>query len=413
MMPLHRRFIVFALRTGIAAACCLGIWCSWKLARADRLFHQDTSQSVRAAIALAPDDWEYYMRLSLLDRDHAMELLAKAQSLDRYNAQADIELGLQYESQGNYRRAEELLLDAFDVDHTYLPRWSLANFYFRRDNMPAFWVWSRKAAAMPADDVGPLFELCWRVAPDPEKISKAILNDNPALIRQYVVFLLAKDQLQAAAEIAPRLVRAGDAQADGALLLALVNRLLAANAATAADGLWRLLIRRGWVVADDTVPNNAGFKREPLPVSFDWAFPEYSGLHSWPGASGLETEFTGVQPEDCTIAEQILPLAPGNYLLTYSYRTEDIPLATGIHWQAVDASSNAVLAESSDLSSEVLATSFMRFSVPPNTLLVRLRLKYRRTLGTPRVSGMLVMQSTRIEATAASQLPRPDGDAAK
>src|ERR1700733_2689870 len=104
MMPPLRQSVAVAQRIGIAAACCLGIWCSWKLARADHLFHKETGQSVRAAIALVPDDWEYYMRLSLLDRDHAMELLTKAQSLDRYNAQADIELGLQYESEGNYRR---------------------------------------------------------------------------------------------------------------------------------------------------------------------------------------------------------------------------------------------------------------------------------------------------------------------
>ncbi len=398
MMPPLRQSVAVALRIGIAAACCLGIWCSWKLARADYLFHKETGQSVRAAIALVPDDWEYYMRLSLLDRDHAMELLTKAQSLDRYNAQADIELGLQYESEGNYRRAEELLLDAFDVDHTYLPRWSLANFYFRRDNMPAFWAWARKAAEMPADDVRPLFALCWRVEPDPEKISGAILNDNPALIRQYLDFLLAKDQLEAAAKIAPRLLRIGDANSDRALLFAVVNRLVASNDA-AANWLWRLLIARRWVVADTTTPNNANFARAPLPVSFDWALPEYDGLHSWPGPSGLETEFSGGEPEECTIAEQVLALPPGNYSLGYSYRTEEIPPGTGIRWQVIHPKSNTVLAESAYLSSDALVNSSMRFSVPPDTPLLRLRLTYQRALGTPRVSGMLVIRSTEIQAS--------------
>ena len=62
-------------------------------------------------------------------------------------------------------------------------------------------------------------------------------------------------------------------------------------------------------VADLTVPNNGAFLREPLPVSFDWALPEYQGLHSWPGASGLETEFSGSEPDGCTIAEQIVVLS--------------------------------------------------------------------------------------------------------
>jgi tetratricopeptide (TPR) repeat protein len=351
---------------------------------------------VRAAIALAPDDWEYYMRLAQLDLIHARELLTVAQSLDRYNAQADIELGLQYEAEGDFSRAEKQMLEAYEVDHTYLPRWSLANYYFRRNNMPAFWAWARSAAEMPADDVGPLFELCWRVSPDPEKISAAILNDNPELIRQYLGFLLAKDQLQAAATIAPRLLRTGDADDDRALLLAVVNRLVAGND-VAADRLWRLLIAGRWVVADTTVPNNADFAREPQPVSFDWALPEYAGLHSWPGPSGLETEFTGEEPEDCMIAEQILALPPGNYSLAYAYRTEEIPRGTGIRWQVVDLKSNTVLADSSDLSSDALVNSSMMFPVPPNTPLLRLRLAYRRALGTPRISGMLVIRSTEIQ----------------
>lgn len=396
-MPPLRRSVAVALRMGIAAAGCAGIWSSWKLARADYLFHKDTAQSVRAAIALEPDDWKYYMRLSMLDRDHAMDLLIKAQSLDRYDARADIELGLQYEAEGNDRRAEELLLDAFDVDHTYLPRWSLANFYFRRDNMPAFWRWARKAAEMPADDVRPLFALCWRVEADPDKISEAILTDNPDLIRQYLDFLLAKDQLEAAAKIAPRLLRTSNANNDRVLLFALVNRLVARNDAS-ANSLWRLLIARRWIVADTTVPNNPNFARVPLPVSFDWMLPEYDGLHSWPGPSGLETEFSGAEPEQCTIAEQFLALPPGNYSLSYSYRTEQISPGTGIRWQVVDSKSNTVLAESADLASDALLSSSMSFSVPPDTPLLRLRLAYQRALGTPRVTGMLIIRSTEIQA---------------
>jgi len=36
-----------------------------------------------------------------------------------------------------------------------------------------------------------------------------------------------------------------------------------------------LLIEQHWVEADSTVPNNAEFAREPLPVTFDWSLPEY------------------------------------------------------------------------------------------------------------------------------------------
>jgi hypothetical protein len=398
MMLLFERSAGVALRIGIAAACCLGIWSSLLFARADYLFQQDTEDSVRAAIRLVPDGWEYYLRLSQFDREHARELLETSLRLNRYDAQADIELGLQYEADGNFATAEKLLLSAYAADHTYLPRWSLANYYFRRDNMPAFWAWARSAADMPADEVGPLFELCWRVSPDPDRISAAILNQNPELIRQYVSFLLAKDQLPAVASVAPRLVSAGDAETDRPLLFSVVNRLIAMNDAPAASALWHLLIGQHWVVADTTVPNNASFAREPLPVSFDWSLPEYTGLHSWPGASGLESEFTGSQPEKGTVAEQAVALAPGSYKLSFAYRTSDIPPATGLRWQIVDSKSDTTLAESADLSSDTLQHATVAFTVPPGDAILRLRLVYQRALGTPRISGTLVVVSTEIQA---------------
>lgn len=398
MRILSRRAFVNTIRVVIAVACCLGIWNSFELARADFLFRQDSEESIRAAICLVPDGWEYYMRLAQFDRQDARELLSTSLRLNRFDAQAEIELGLQYEAEGDFARAEKALLAAFEVDHTYLPRWSLANYYFRRGDLPAFWTWARSAAEMPAADIGPLFELCWRVSPDPNAIAQTLLNDKPELTRQYLAFLLAKNQLNAAVDVASRLVRYGEPNADRPLLFSVVNRLVAAKDAAEADGLWHLLIRQGWVFAETSLPNNAEFVREPLPVSFDWSLPEYAGLHSWPGPSGLESEFTGSQPEDCTIAEQALDLTPGKYTMTYSYHTTDIPPGTGIRWQIIDAIADTVLADSPDLSSDTLKQSVLAFSVPPGLSLLRLRLAYRRALGTPRISGVLVVRSTQIQA---------------
>ena len=98
------------------------------------------------------------------------------------------------------------------------------------------------------------------------------------------------------------------------------------------------------------------------------------------------------------IAEQAVPLTPGSYRLTYAYRTTDIAPDNGIRWQIIDAKSGAVIAESSDLSSDLLQHSSLAFSVPADAPLVRLRLAYRRALGTTRVSGTLVVVSTQIKA---------------
>lgn len=364
--------------------------------RADLLFRQDRADSLRSAIRLEPDAWEYYMRLSLLDEEHAPDLLEAALRLNQFNAQANIELGLRAESEGDLSRAERLLLQAFAVDDTYVPRCSLAGFYLRRGNMDAFWAWARRSVEMPAEDLGALFELCWHVSHSPAEIADKILDDNPDVLRQYLNFLLKKDQLPAASTIAQRLIQSDAPAVNRPVLFSVVNRMLAAGDAAAAVVLWHRLMERRWVAGPETTPYNAVFSREPLPVGFDWALSSYPGLHSWPGQTGLEVEFAGNEPEDCSIAEQSVVLSRGNYAMEYSYRTAGVAPDTGIHWQIVDVNSGAVLADSPSLSSEVDKRETLSFSIAPETAIVRLRLVYKRTPGTSRVAGTLDLVSTAV-----------------
>jgi hypothetical protein len=111
-------------------------------------------------------------------------------------------------------------------------------------------------------------------------------------------------------------------------------------------------------------------------------------------------EFTGTQPEECTVAEQALALEPGKYRFSYSYRSSDIAPGTGLKWQILDPISNSVIEESSDLSSDEVKQAAFSFSVPPGASVLRLRLNYRRALGTPRITGTLMVLSTKIQATS-------------
>jgi hypothetical protein len=397
---------ITAVRILITGACALGIWQSWTLARAGFLFDQDTETSIRAAIREEPDAWPYYMRLAQFDPGNARPLIIKSLQLNRYDAQADIELALQVEAGGDYDQAERLMLAAFDIDRTYLPRWSLANFYLRRDNLPAFWYWARSAAAVPSQDIFPLFDLCWLVAPDPERIASILPDGNTESLRQFIDFLLAMNEVHPAGMFAQRLVLAGSEEADRSRILAVIDHLVASNDASTAIALWRMSIRQQWVVADLTAPNNQCFARQPVPVSFDWRIPEYSGLHSWPGSSGLETEFSGEEPEDAAIADQVLALTPGNYTVSYSYRTTGVAPDTGIQWQMLDAKSDQVLAESLDLSSHVSTRTAFQVSMADGVPFVRLRLNYHRPLGTPRITGTLVIEWVRIEASHGDSLSK-------
>lgn len=342
------------------------------------------------------------MRLAQLDQGDSQNLLATALHLNRFNAEADIEMGLQYEANGDFARAEHSYLQAYAVDHTYLPRWTLANYYFRRGNMPAFWTWARSAASVPSDNIGMLFALCWRASPDARQITAAIANDKPKFLRQYVSFLETKDQPGELAAIASRLVLQGDPIGNRPTLLSAVNTLVADNDANAALSLWHVLMEHHWVVADATVPNNANFARAPLPVSFDWSLPQASGLDSWAGQSGLDVEFSGSEPESCAIAEQTIALKPGNYTLGYTYETINIASGTGIQWQIVDTRSQSILATSSDLSSDELEDATLKFSVPQGVSLLRLRLIYQRALGTSHIAGTLLLRSVHIQPQPSS-----------
>jgi hypothetical protein len=97
------------------------------------------------------------------------------------------------------------------------------------------------------------------------------------------------------------------------------------------------------------------------------------------------------------VTEQVVALAQGNYTMDYAYHTSGIPPDTGIRWKIIDAKSNTVLAESPDLSSDTLRHSVLAFSVSPGDSLLRLRLAYRRALGTPRISGTLVVTSIKVQ----------------
>src|ERR1022692_2043017 len=79
-------------------------------------------RSLSLALGTAPDSAEYYLLSGDLDR---------AVSLNpRYTA-AWIARGLEAEAAGDRKKAEASLKRAADIDRTYLPRWTLANFYLR------------------------------------------------------------------------------------------------------------------------------------------------------------------------------------------------------------------------------------------------------------------------------------------
>ena len=398
------RYPALAVRVSVVCACLLGIWESWKFDRSERLYYRYTPESIRAAIRVEPDCWWCYIPLAQKDELHAEELLRTSLRLNPYNSDAAIDLALRYEAHGDIQHAETFLLQAFEVDRTYAPRWGLANFYFRRDNLPAFWSWIRRATEMPAEDIGGLFELCWRASPDAKTIEANIDEDNPDVDRQFVKFLFSKDRPAPAVHSALKFLSIVSPERDGVwkdsdqlLFFDVLEKLIDTGDAADANMLWHGLIRYHWIVADTSIPNNPQFARDPLPIRFDWTLVSDNGLHSWPGSVGLETEFAGQEPEVCIVAEQIVALPPGNFRLESSYHTRGIAPNTGIRWEIANPKSDVVLTHSASLASDSPAKVGLSFSVSADQPFLRLQLAYHREPGTMRVTGSLVVTSIKIE----------------
>ena len=91
---------------------------------------------MKLALGTTADDAEYYLLAGDFDR---------AVSLNPRSAAAWIARGLEAETAGDRKKAEASLKRAAEIDRTYLPRWTLANFYLRAGDLPSFWIWARRA----------------------------------------------------------------------------------------------------------------------------------------------------------------------------------------------------------------------------------------------------------------------------
>src|SRR5580658_1806575 len=163
-----RRLIFLISAGGLACSAVLAA----RLAYAELRFRRATPATVMRAAELdrfAPPAG-YFERLADLDREHAGRWLDAALQANPRLSSAWVAQGLAAEEAGEMDQAERDLLEAARVDRRYLPAWTLANFYFRRQSAAQFWTWARRAAALTYDDFRPLLALARAVEPHPRAL---------------------------------------------------------------------------------------------------------------------------------------------------------------------------------------------------------------------------------------------------
>ena len=372
--------------TVIALACIGGAYYSLRIAYAEYLFRSGRPGTIERAAALAPLRADYQARLNRLDR---------ALKLNPYLSPAWIELGLRAEAAGDAAKAEAALREAVRLDRTFEPRWTLANFYFRRGNQDEFWKWIRAAADMSYGDRTGLFQLCWRATADSQTILDRAIPSDRNLLADYVGYLGRTERYPAAQAAAARWVSLA-VKEDVPGLLRFCDLLIEkAHDSAGALRIWNALIEKAWLPFEDldlnagSVVTNGTFRSPPISQGFDWRLLSRPGVRV-ESYQGLGIRLDGHQKEQTGFLLQWLPLRPSTtYELTIKAQSADIPAGSGLRLKILDASTGTALAESEI----AMPVSILRFETPPHTSLGELNLGYKRALGTSRIAGSVVFSS--------------------
>lgn len=386
---------LFAYAAG--AAFLWGAYWAVRLSYADHLYRSETASMVERAVRLAPGNPRYYLRwadLKEASAESADGIYDQAVKVSPYDPEVWMRAGLNEEMNGDYATAEQDLLHASQLSKLYQPRWSLANFYFRRGKADQFWYWIHSALECSAGEHKPAFDLCWRMTQKPDVImEKAMPEDRPAVIRDYLSYLIITGRLDATQAVAREL--AGIAtNKEVALLLLYVNNMIGELQYEAASEVWNTLCARRllpYPPLEEGRLTNGDFTWPLRNGGFDWYRPCTTGISCignddprW-----LRLIFSGEQPEHCGALEQLVRVTPGtDYVLTFRYDTECVAPNTGLRWHASDAEDGHDLTmRAPDLASPRWTEGRFLFRAGPATRWTRLSLVYERTSGTTRIDG--------------------------
>ena len=391
------------LRYALAICALAAAAFSLVLAAASHLFQQDTPSSVAAAVRLAPNNSAYLTRLAAWDAARRSELLRRAVKVNPFDDAAWIRLGLDAElREHDAAAAEQDLLEAARVNRMFLPRITLANFYFRHGEKEKFLRWSKAALEMTPYPADPLFANMWLYEPDGRKLA-AYVPDRPGILAQYVIFLSASRQYDALPPAIARLVNAGAENPVGWGLNDIVgpteDRLLESGNGGLALQIWATLLEGHWLdykPIDGSRPlTNGDFRTAIWGHGFDWSAPPANGVMTTqePDAPEMRFAFDGNEDDHAVLLKQWLPLETGRrYRLEWLASSDAVRAPSGLSWRlqagATDITSGELLPER--------ATAEWEFAMPQGPSPALLSLQYARPTGEMRANGMLVLRAVKL-----------------
>jgi tetratricopeptide (TPR) repeat protein len=357
---------------------------SARLALADWAFRKQTPQSVARALEMQPDGANYLLLRALqleYDGQDSTALLERAARINPVSSAPRIRLGLAAETRGDFAAAEKWLLDGARVDRQFEPRWTLANFYFRRERPDEFWKWMRAALEVSYGDRRLAFDLCWRVSQDADEILARAIPAQHDVLAAYLSHVM--DQRHAAVgPVALRLAALHD-RSDVPRLETACDLLLDAGKIGEARELWNRLGH-----AQTGLIGNGDFAAEPSGHGFDWRPATLPGVTDIPLSGAYRILLSGTQLESCELLRQLVSVEPGKrYWLHWEARTRGFGSPSGIEW-TVGPARGAVE------SAEEWRAGSAEFSAA--AALTPITLEYHRPTGQARAEGSVEIRAVSL-----------------
>ena len=365
----------------LAAAITQITWCV-RFMRANIAAREDTAAAMREAIRLVPTNPDYHSRLASLDPDNRSHWLSVALALNPSSALLWIERGVNAEVAGDAVTAENSLLEAARHDHQYIPRWTLAAFYFRQHDAVKFRNWAKMALEMAWGDALPLFQMADQLDMSLDEIRRTMLPDRAPVLAAFIAECVRRKDFEETARTARRLIEIGTPD-DSRTILYAVDSLFQAGSLQDAMDVWNRAVGARWIpnsaISANALITNPKFTLDFLPGGFDWKQPVIDGVVFWRLGSprGLEIELSGREPESCTLLAVPLPVEPDHtYSIQTKVATSGIAEGSGLKW--------SLGAAEWDIQQEA-----MTFECPAKSEPLRLSLVYKRAVGTKRIEGTI------------------------
>jgi tetratricopeptide (TPR) repeat protein len=401
----------------LAASASFGAyWCVLH-ARANALSLRVDLGAREQSVMLAPTSATAWLRLADLRAENNLpvtECLRRAVAASPQRSEAWIQLGLDAEARNDFDDAERDLLQAAEVDHDYIPRWTLANYYFRRQDRVQFFKWARNTLVWGRGNYAPLFRMCRGISTDEAEILNAAIPSRPEVLSDHLNWLGSQD-LDDAAPVAAALMERFPQEGRLALLV-YCDRLIGANRVADAVALWNSLNQRH-IVASGTEQvdkiTDGDFQSAPANAGFDWRIAAPPAIEVTPTLPGLSLNFPGSQPDRAEVVNQfVLVRAETSYRLRFDIEASGVEAGSGLRWVAIDARKNALLQPAIPLATLMppdfaAATSGhgeITFAVPSSKTdeptLLRLALIYERPPGSAPMQGWIRLHRVWLEEIA-------------